>query len=201
LPAHSPTIVPSTFLEQQALHAVHDASVIEKALLMLVLGLAYCKGNPKHDGSRWIHDKDLYYYLHAFDENIPAEPPTTGGRGTSTKKRFTPASQIGDSAVSHTPDVDVLLEKFVKREHLVKARATEDQVLADAKVELESCFYAMGPRSALEVGRKQVVYFCADVLGVKPDAAMLKEIEADEDDNNSGGGGGGLHREEEAVEH
>jgi MAGE family len=169
---------------------------------MLVLGLAYCKGNPKHDGSRWIHDKDLYYYLHAFDENIPAEPPTTGGRGTSTKKRFTPASQIGDSAVSHTPDVDVLLEKFVKREHLVKARATEDQVLADAKVELESCFYAMGPRSALEVGRKQVVYFCADVLGVKPDAAMFKEIEADEDDNNSGGGGGGgLHREEEAVEH
>jgi MAGE family len=161
--------------------------MIEKALLMVVLGLAYCKGNPKHDGSRWIHDKDLYYHLHAFDENIPAEPPTTGGRNTGSKKqRYTPASQVGASALSQTPDVDALLDKFVKREHLVKAKATEDQVLADAKVEPESCFYAMGPRAALEVGRKQVVYFCADVLGVQPDAAMLKEIEADDRDDDTG---------------
>jgi hypothetical protein len=36
------------------------------------------------------------------------------------------------------------------------------------------------------VGRKQVVYFCADVLGVRPDAAMLKEIEADDHDDDTG---------------
>jgi hypothetical protein len=175
--------------------------MIEKALLMVVLGLVYCKGSPRHDGSRWILDKDLYRYLHALDENIPEDPPSTGwgkkrpggcgaGRGGGGFASLPSSSQriSGTSVVSQTPDVDALLDKFVSREHLVRQKATDDHVANDANVDSESCYYAMGPRSALEVGRTQVVYFCAEILGTEPDPAMLKEIE--EDDEDVGGVGG-----------
>jgi hypothetical protein len=87
--------------------------------------------------------------------------------------------------VSQTPDVDALLDKFVRREHLARQRATDEQAANDARVDAnDSCYYAMGPRSALEVGRKQVVFFCAEILGTAPDPAMLKEIEEDDEDEN-----------------
>jgi hypothetical protein len=41
--------------------------------------------------------------------------------------------------------------------------------------------YAMGPRAAMEIGRKQIVYFCAEVLDEEPDETMIAEIEQVED--------------------
>ena len=41
----------------------------------------------------------------------------------------------------------------------------------------------MGPRAAMEIGRRQVVYFCSNVLDQEPDPTMLAEI--DEDDESS----------------
>jgi hypothetical protein len=45
--------------------------------------------------------------------------------------------------------------------------------------------YAMGPRAAMEVGRKQVIYFCAEILDEEPDPTMLRDVEEDleEEDN------------------
>jgi len=40
-------------------------------------------------------------------------------------------------------------------------------------------FYAMGPRAAMEIGRKQIVYFCAEILDEQPDPTMLSEIVQD----------------------
>ena len=34
-----------------------------------------------------------------------------------------------------------------------------------------------------EVGRKQVVFFCSEILGEEPDPTMLKEISQDEEGN------------------
>ena len=42
--------------------------------------------------------------------------------------------------------------------------------------------YAMGPRSHLEIGRKQVIHFCAEVLGEEPDPTMLAELEESGDE-------------------
>lgn len=36
-------------------------------------------------------------------------------------------------------------------------------------------------RAAIEVGRKQVIYFCASILGEQPDPTMLKEVDEDDE--------------------
>ena len=41
--------------------------------------------------------------------------------------------------------------------------------------------YAMGPRSLLEIGRKQIIYFCAEILDEQPDPTMLQELKDEED--------------------
>ena len=41
----------------------------------------------------------------------------------------------------------------------------------------------MGPRSAIEIGRRQIIYFCAEVLDEAPCPTMLKEVEEDEEDD------------------
>ena len=105
------------------IHSVHPSSAIEKALLMVVLALAYCKGDPRNDGSRWILDKDLYHFLNMLDENIPDEPPAAG----SKKKRVTlsqsSSSRRLEGGLAQTPDVDALLEKFEKQDYLLKTKA------------------------------------------------------------------------------
>ena len=40
--------------------------------------------------------------------------------------------------------------------------------------------YSMGPRAAVEIGRKQVVMFCADVQNEHADETMLMEYEHDD---------------------
>ena len=42
--------------------------------------------------------------------------------------------------------------------------------------------YAMGPRAVLEVGQRQIIYFCANVLDEEPDPTMLAEVDGDDDE-------------------
>ncbi len=51
--------------------------------------------------------------------------------------------------------------------------------------------YAMGPRAAMENGRKQVIYFCSNVLDEQPDPTMLAEVDEDEESTEDERGGGG----------
>lgn len=170
----------------KALHMVHEQSSIEKGLLMVVLGFIYCKGEPRNDGSRWLHDKDLYALLHRLDDNMPAAPPNTtafkrsssktGSTQNSTSSRFV----AGGTGAANTPDVDALLQKFCHRDHLIKEKATleQQQAAAAANVDEHSCFYTMGPRAAIEIGRRQVIFFCGEILDELPDPTMLQELEA-----------------------
>lgn len=161
----------------KALHSVHTMAAIEKGLLMIALSLAYCKGEPMSDGSRWIIDKDLYHFLHRLDENIPAEPPT------STSKRRVTLEADGDDLQGATPYVDSLLEKFVYQDYLIRVTKNEHLMQVSQNADENSAFYSMGPRAAIEIGRKQVIHFCAEVLDEgEPDPTMLRELEDDEDE-------------------
>jgi MAGE family len=160
----------------KALHSVHEQSSIEKGLLMVILGFIYCKGEPRNDGSRWLHDKDLYSLLHRLDENMPSEPPAAGKRAKSASQissRF-----VGGTGAAQTPDVDAFLHKFVQRDYLIKEKATMKQQQECADVDEDSLFYTMGPRAAIEVGRRQVIFFCGEILDLEPDPTMLQELEA-----------------------
>jgi hypothetical protein len=166
----------------KAIHNVHEDVAIEKGLLMVILSLTYCKGDPRTDGSRWILDKDLYGLLNRIDENIPGEPPAQG-----TKRSASSTQQInrfgGGDGVAMTPDVDVLLDKFVTRDYLIKEKATEERLVVSQDAEEGSMFYTMGPRAAMEIGRRQIIYFAAEVLDdEEPDPTMLAELQNDPDE-------------------
>ena len=154
------------------LHSVHDQSAVEKGLLMVVLGFVYCKGQPRNDGSRWINDKHLYDLLHRLDENMPPEPPTSSKRGGKS-------TAVRHARAALTPDVDTLLHKFVHRDYLLKEKASADAAQA-ADVEEDSHFYSMGPRAVIEIGRRQVIYFCSEVLEEEVPKTMLVELEQNE---------------------
>ena len=155
----------------RALHEIYEEGSIEKGLLMVVLGFVFCKGEPRSDGSRWLLDKDLYELLHKVDDNIHSEPPIVGVRRRGR-------------AVEGTPDVDHLLQKFVHMDYLLafKAGNNEQFLTLHANAESESIFYALGPRAAVEIGRAQIIYFCAQVMDTTPDPTMLQEIEGDDED-------------------
>lgn len=153
----------------KALHAVHETVVIEHGVLMAVLAFCYCQGESRGDGSRWILDHNLYYLLHKLDENIPEEPPRQGSlRGRST--------QTGCS-----PNLDVLLPKFVQQDYLWQVKAMD--LGLHPNVDENSICYTMGPRAVLEIGRKQVLYFCAEVLDEDVDPTMMLELEQDEEES------------------
>lgn len=113
----------------------------------------YSPTNPL--GSRWIRDDRLYELLHRLDENIPQTPP----RG-----------EISSSRSESQPNVDAALVKFVQQDYL----------LCIKEKEAEFALYCLGPRAAMEIGRKQILYFCSQILGQDPDPSMLLELEQDE---------------------
>jgi hypothetical protein len=134
--------------------------------------------------------------LHRVDENIPSEPPAPGSKRGATKSTQQSSSSssaarfVGGTAAAQTPDVDALLHKFVHADYLVKEKASEAQLLLrggnnnNHTIEETDFFYAMGPRSAIEIGRRQVIYYCSAVLGEEPTPEMLHELEVDEEDND-----------------
>ena len=171
----------------KALHSIHIDSAVEKGLLMLILAFAYCKGHPVN-ASRWISDEALYNLLHSVDANIPKDPPNpTLQTSSSSSSRlssspFVRRSRGSDDNTNETPNVDLLLDKFVHLDYLLKKKTMDllgnsSQQTSDENV---SFSYAMGPRAALEIGRRQVIYFCAEILDEQPDPTMLQEIETDQ---------------------
>lgn len=167
------------------IHAAHEDSSMEKGVLMIVLAFAFCKGSPVRSGSmkgagkttRWITEYQLYSLMNKVDENIPAEPPLAEGRKKAGSGRGRPS--LGpDEGLAQTPDLDTLLEKFVNADWLLRDKIEEEgrEGGEDGKV----IAYAMGPRAAMEIGRRQIVMFCSSILDEQPDPTMLQEIEEDE---------------------
>lgn len=121
-----------------------------------------------------------------MDENISSEPPSAEGKkksrhsiGGSGIKSLSPAG--GDGGVGETPDIDVLLEQFVQLDYLLRDKIEEGENSSFAGEDGKVIAYAMGPRAAMEVGRKQVIFFCSNVLGEQPDPTMLAEVDEDEE--------------------
>lgn len=172
----------------RVLHGVHIDDAVEKGLLMLVLAFVYCKGDLT-DGMRWLRANLLYRLLHSVDEYIPSEPPsseTSAGRGSrrasmedGTPRSARRRSNENASGVALTPDVDGLLEKFVYMDYLLKKKVEKTPREGQMADDSDGFYYAMGPRAAMEVGRRQIVCFCAEILDEEPDVTMLTEIEDD----------------------
>jgi hypothetical protein len=164
----------------RALHGYHVDCKIEKGLLMLVLAFIYCRGDMK-DGMRWIGAGVLYKLLHNVDENIPAEPPVA--TSAANRSRRARESLDGGSLTEGTPNVDSLMEKFVYMDYLMKNKA--DKSISAADQDDNDIIYAMGPRAAMEIGQRQIIYFCAEVLNEEPDPTMLAELGPQEEEDNS----------------
>jgi DNA-binding winged helix-turn-helix (wHTH) protein len=168
----------------KALHSVHLDNAIEKGLLMLVLSFIYCNGEVQSH-VRWIPAAVLYRLLHSVDESIPAEPTTIKNKRESIGDLSSPSgtgrAKFDSSGVrSTTPDVDTLLDKFVHMDYLLKKKADKTpNGAAITSADEASFMYAMGPRTLLEIGRKQIIYFCAEVLDEQPDPTMLQELQED----------------------
>jgi len=165
----------------KTIHSVHKASKIEKGVLILTVALIFCKGESRSDGSRHILARDLYRLMHQVDENIPQEPPAQGtARAKSVHQKH---QRLQGGAGSCTPNFDVMLNYFVHSDYLVMEKAT-DENFHSQPLEEGDVLYSTGPRAALELGRRQIITFCAEILGEEPDPSMLKEIENDggEDD-------------------
>eukprot|EP00980_Cylindrotheca_fusiformis_P009492 scaffold2076_cov106-Cylindrotheca_fusiformis.AAC.1 len=157
----------------KAIHSVHSGSSIERGLILLINALIFCKGESRSDGSRWILGRDLYRLLHRVDDSIPEDPPA---QGSARSKAQPKASRINESNM--TPNVDALLEQFVHWDYFIKEKATEEN-FSTQTLEEGDVLYTMGPRSAIEIGRKQIIHFCAEILDEAPCPTMLKEVEVD----------------------
>jgi hypothetical protein len=153
----------------KAIHSVHNDASMEKGILMVILAFCFCKGSPRPGSPatmRWITDIDLYRLLHGLDENLPQDPPSV------TERKVHTTSQSNTIVDGTTPKVDVLMEKFVAMDYLLKDKM-EDNTSETEDITV----YAMGPRAALEVGRRQIIYFCSQILGEEPDPTMLQELD------------------------
>jgi len=180
------------------IHSANDESKVEKGVLMTILAFAFCKGASqvrsgvmKGAGkkTRWITEHHLYSLMHRVDENIPQEPPSAEGKKRSRSSvgggRHSLGSPAPEGGVGQTPDIDALLDRFVSMDYLLRDKIDEPEAGREAFAGDDSkvIAYAMGPRAAMEVGRKQIIYFCSNVLDEQPDPTMLAEIEEGEQEN------------------
>lgn len=155
------------------IHNIHQGPKIERGLVLLINALIFCRGESRSDGSRWILGRDLYRLLHNVDDAVPGEPPAQGSARAKTHSKCSRFQQN-----SLTPNVDALMDQFVYWDYFIKERATEDNFTPQS-LEDGDFIYTMGARSAIEIGRKQIIYFCAEILDEEPDPTMLKEVEED----------------------
>lgn len=132
---------------------------------------------------RWLDAKVLYRLLHTLDENVPAEPSHRKQRGSAhasaggsivNMDMTMMDDPMSSGGVEMTPNVDLALEKFVHLDYLIKKRL--DNTGGDGVDDEDAVAYAIGPRSLLVVGLKQIVCFCAQVMDQEPDPTMLQEL-------------------------
>jgi hypothetical protein len=150
----------------KAIHSLHASAAVEKGVLMVALAFIFCKGNPlpgSNSTIRWIVDQDLYKLLHALDDSLPQDAP-------SVVQRKVNSTQTPTCSTTDKPNIDLMLDALVHKDYLLKEKNPNPE--ADG-----GFVYAMGPRAALEVGRRQIVYFCAEILDEQPDPTMLAELE------------------------
>ena len=131
---------------------------MERGFLMLTLALIFCKGESHADGSRWVLGRDLYRLLHSVDDSIPEEPPQQGtARAKNINAQQAAQQKTRRKNDNMAPNADYLLEKLVHQDYLIKEKADEENYTSQS-LEDGDVLYAMGPRSAMEVGRKQVIH-------------------------------------------
>ena len=187
------------------IHSQHVETMADKGVLMMILAFAFCKGTAqvrsgqmKGAGkkTRWITEHHLYNLLHRVDENIPSEPPSVEGKKKSRQSggRKSLGTPIDEGGVGETPDIDALLERFVSLDYILRDKIEEPGDSAFAGEDGKVLAYAMGPRAAMEIGRKQIIYFCSGILDEQPCPTMLQEIDEDEEGDES------EEEEEEEVE-
>eukprot|EP00540_Astrosyne_radiata_P002203 CAMPEP_0116849672 /NCGR_PEP_ID=MMETSP0418-20121206/15708_1 /TAXON_ID=1158023 /ORGANISM="Astrosyne radiata, Strain 13vi08-1A" /LENGTH=303 /DNA_ID=CAMNT_0004481431 /DNA_START=53 /DNA_END=965 /DNA_ORIENTATION=- len=144
----------------RALHGVHQSHSVEKGFLMVVLALLFAKGKlvPM--------DRVGFPKRNFTDFCTPWMNPSQ-----KTLKRTASSQPVQGSS----PNPDALMERFVAMDYLYRDKVIETD--SASQRDREKVLYAMGPRAALEVGRKQVIYFCAEILDEEPDPTMLAELE------------------------
>ncbi|KAL7511078.1 hypothetical protein ACHAXN_008525 [Cyclotella atomus] len=189
------------------IHGLHDDSSLAKGVLMIVLAFAFCKGSPVRSGvmkgagknTRWITESQLYLLMNRVDENLPCEPPAERNKSRRDSSGGNGRVSLGNVHVlSQTPDLDSLLEQFVQADYLLKDKIDESDITKNPTSDSEKkvVAYAMGPRANMEIGRRQLVYFCANLLGEQePDPTMMMEIDEDEEESGEEESG----EEEEVV--
>jgi hypothetical protein len=147
----------------------------ERGLLMVILSFAFCKGTQRHGGAkriegvRWIADDVLYRLLHTVDDRIMEEAPEPS-RANSTGQAKRNATTL---------EADSMIQKFVHMDYLLKEKADDagPSQAASGNVSESRFLYAMGPRALLEIGRRQLLSFTAEVLDQTPDPTMLAAID------------------------
>ncbi|GMH93600.1 hypothetical protein TrST_g2908 [Triparma strigata] len=148
-----------------ALNERYDSGV--NGFLIVVLCLIYNKGFVRSDTKRrndfkWVKEESLYGWLNEIDGEI----------GEEVKK----AKEVEVEGVGCVPNV---LEDFVASNYLITEKVKTDN-------DFSGVYYAWGPRAALEVGRKQIIYYTANVLDQQPDPTMLQELEEGEEEEEEG---------------
>ncbi|KAG7364678.1 MAGE family protein [Nitzschia inconspicua] len=158
----------------RCIHSVHSPSSVERGFILLVNGLIFCKGESRTHGPRKMLERDLYRLLHRIDDAIPEEPPIQGTSRAKNAKQY----RTGTSTDIATPNVDTLLDQCVHWDYFIKEKAS-DENFSSQVLEEGDMLISMGPRSAIEIGRSQIIHFCASILGEEPDPSMLREVQED----------------------
>jgi hypothetical protein len=158
----------------RAIQSGHYGSSIEKGFILLVCSLIYCKGFSRANHSQKILERDLYRLLHRVDDSIPEEPPQQGTARHKDRSKYRTLTENEGL----TPNADSLLEMCCHWDYLIKEKATDENCGSQA-LEDGDMLYSMGPRAVMEIGRRQIIFFCAEVLGEEPDPTMLKEVAED----------------------
>jgi hypothetical protein len=156
------------------IHSGHEPSAVERGFILLVNGLIFCKGESRTHGPRKMLERDLYRLLHRIDDSIPGQPPAHRTTSAKSSKLY----RTGTSADNLTPNADTLLDQCVHWDYFVKEKATDDN-FSSQNFEDGDVLISMGPRSAIEIGRSQIIHFCSSILGEEPDPSMLREVQED----------------------
>lgn len=147
----------------------------DKALLMTILSFAFCKGTMRQnvgeriEGIRWISDQALYRLLNCVDERIsdqPPDPSNSTGKSTAANQRRS----------EFTREIDATIDRLVHMDYILKEKGNPENITSTPNNNEQRFSYAMGPRSLLEIGRKQLLYFTAEVLDEEPDPTMLAAL-------------------------